>query len=214
MEFYRCTQIEINGLTFRNPPFWTIHPVFSKSVIIKNVQIFGGYLNDDGIDPDSSEDILIDSCYIETHDDAIAIKAGRDQDAWHRPGCRNIIIRNCVLNSGVNAFAIGSEMSGGVENVFVEDCRLLRGRHGLNFKTNLDRGGSVGNIFFRNIKADSLSDALFIFRMDYHGYRGNNFPTHFKGFFATEIECQYAGQTAFKLVGIPEAPIRDIYLSA
>ncbi len=212
VEWYECKNILIEDLIFRNAAFWTIHPVFSKNIKISNVQVFGGYLNDDGIDPDGCEDVLIEDCYIETHDDAIAIKAGRDQDAWERMPAKNIVIRNCTLNSGVNSFAIGSEMSGGVENVYVENCRLMRGRHGLNFKTNLDRGGSVQKIFFRNIEADSLTEALFIFRMDYHGYRGNHFPTSFSDFYAEKINCAYAGKTAIKLAGVPDAPLKRIFL--
>ena len=212
VEFYECQNILIEDLTFRNAPFWTIHPVFCSSVQCKNLKIFGGYLNDDGIDPDSSEGVLIDSCYIETHDDAIAIKAGRDQDAWSRLGTKNIIIRNCTLNSGVNSFAIGSEMSGGVENVFVQNCHLAQGRHGLNFKTNLDRGGTVKDIFFRDITVDSLAEALFIFRMDYHGYRGNHFPTNFSGFYAQNIRAKNGGKVVFKIVGVEDAPISQVYL--
>ena len=212
VEFYECHNILMEDLTFRNAPFWTIHPVFCSSVQCKRLRIMGGYLNDDGIDPDSSEGVLIDSCYIETHDDAIAIKAGRDQDAWSRLGSKNIVIRNCTLNSGVNSFAIGSEMSGGVENVFVENCHLARGRHGLNFKTNLDRGGTVKDIFFRDITVDSLIEALFIFRMDYHGYRGNHFPTNFSNFYAQNIRARNGGQVALKIVGVEDAPISQVYL--
>ena len=123
IELYQCHNVLIENLTIRASPFWTVHPVFSKNITIRNLKIFGGFLNDDGINPDSSEDILIDGCHIKTVDDAISIKAGRDQDAWNRPGSKNIIVKNCILNSGVNSFCIGSEMSGGVENIFVENCQ-------------------------------------------------------------------------------------------
>lgn len=212
VEFYECKNILIEELTLKNSPFWTVHPVFSKNVTIKGLSIYGGYLNDDGIDPDSCEDVLIEDCYVETRDDAIAIKAGRDQDAWDRPKCKNIVVRNCRLNSGVNSFCVGSEMSGGVEEVFVEDCHILYGRHGLNFKCNLDRGGQVQNIFMRNITIDSLRDAMFIFRMDYHGYRGNNFPTKFNDFFASNIQCAKVDSLPFKIVGVEAEPISRIYL--
>ncbi len=212
VEFYECENVLIAGLTLKNSPFWTVHPVFSKNVTVRSLTIYGGYLNDDGIDPDSCEDVLIEDCYVETEDDAVAIKAGRDQDAWERPGCRNILVRNCRLNSGVNAFCVGSEMSGGVENVFVEDCHILYGRHGLNFKCNLDRGGQVQRIFMRNITMDSLRDAMFIFRMDYHGYRGNNYPTKFNDFFAGNIECAKVAGLPFKIVGVEAEPITRVFL--
>ncbi|MEM8526933.1 MAG: glycoside hydrolase family 28 protein, partial [Bacteroidota bacterium] len=212
VELYDCQNILIDGLTFKNSPFWTIHPVFSKNVTIRNLNIYGGYLNDDGIDPDSCEDVLIEDCYIETEDDAIAIKAGRDQDAWDRVGCKNVLVRNCRLNSGVNSFCVGSEMSGGVQNIFVEDCHIISGKHALNFKCNLDRGGQVQNIYLRNLKIDEVRKAMFIFRMDYHGYRGNNYPTKFNNFFASNITCTKVEDHPFKIVGVEAQPITNVFL--
>ena len=213
IEIYQCENILIEDLTLRGSPFWTVHPVFSKNIIIRNVSIQGGFLNDDGIDPDSCEDMLIESCTIATEDDAISIKAGRDQDAWERPGSKNIIIQNCVLRSGVNSFCIGSEMSGGVENIFVENCKIEGGTHALNFKCNLDRGGQVQNIFFRNIEVGEIEESLFIFRMDYHGYRGNNYPTKFNDFYVSNIKCAGVINSPFKIIGVEEQPIERVYLS-
>jgi polygalacturonase len=212
IEFYECNNIIISDLTLKESPFWTVHPVFCKNVTIRNLKIFGGFLNDDGIDPDSSEDVLIEGCYIETEDDAISIKAGRDQDAWDRPGSKNIVIRNCILNSGVNAFCIGSEMSGGVENIFVEDCKILHSTHGLNFKCNLDRGGQVQHVYLRQLEMDTCAEAMFIFRMDYHGYRGNHFPTRFNDVYANDITCKYTPKLGFKIVGVEAEPISRILL--
>ncbi|RMF00680.1 MAG: glycoside hydrolase family 28 protein [Bacteroidetes bacterium] len=212
VEFYECDNVLIEGLTLRNSPFWTVHPVFCKSVTIRGLNVYGACLNDDGIDPDSCEDVLIENCYVETRDDAISIKAGRDQDAWERDPCRNVIIRNCRLNSGVNAFCVGSEMSGGVENVFVEDCHILGGKHGLNFKCNLDRGGQVQHIYLRHITMDTVREAMFIFRMDYHGYQGNNYPTRFNNFYATNISCKMVLEKPFKIVGVENEPIQRVYL--
>jgi len=212
IELYNCRSILLKDFTIRNSPFWTVHPVFSKNVSIRNLKVYGGYLNDDGINPDSCEEVLIEGCYIETEDDAIAIKAGRDQDAWDRPPSKNIIIRGCELNSGVNSFCIGSEMSGGVENIFVENCRILSGKHGLNFKCNLDRGGRVQNIYLRNIEMDTIAEAMFIFRMDYHGYRGNHFPTKFNNFYASQITCKAVNGLPFKIVGVEAEPIQNLYL--
>lgn len=212
IELYECNNILIEGVTLRGSCFWTTHPVFCRNVTIRDVSIYGGYLNDDGIDPDSCEDVLIEGCYVETEDDAISIKAGRDQDAWERGPSRNIIVRDCELASGVNAFCIGSEMSGGVHEVFAENCQIKEGMHALNFKSNLDRGGQVSDIYIRNIHADTLDEALFIFRMDYHGYRGNNFPTKFRDFYVQNISANHINNQAFKIVGVADAPIEDVLL--
>lgn len=212
IELYECENILISGVTIKNSPFWTVHPVFSKNIIIDGIKVFGETVNDDGIDPDSSEDVLIQNCMIQTHDDAISIKAGRDQDAWNRPPSRNIIIRKNQLFSGVNALCVGSEMSGGVHSIYAYDNVIKGGKHAINFKCNLDRGGEVKDIFIRNLDIESCDEAMFIFRMDYHGYRGNHFPTKFRDFYVSDIHCKSVEGTAFKIVGVPEEPIINVFL--
>ena len=86
LEFYGCEGVLLEGFRAQQSPFWTIHPVFSKNITIRNLTIHHGTTNDDGIDPDSCEDVLIENCDINTDDDPISIKAGRDQDAWNRKG--------------------------------------------------------------------------------------------------------------------------------
>ncbi len=213
VEFYECKNILLSDFTAKDAPFWTIHPVFSKNITIRNLKVYGSTLNDDGIDPDSCEDVLIERCTVKTHDDAISIKAGRDQDAWNRPPSRNIIVRNNKLMSGVNALCIGSEMSGGVEYMFAEDNTIGDGKHALNFKCNLDRGGQVQNIFIRNTTVEKCREAMFIFRMDYQGYRGNNYPTKFNDFYVSGITCQEVTEKVFKIVGVEAQPIERVYLS-
>lgn len=210
IEMYECEGVLIEDLTLHDSPMWTVHPVFSKNVTLRNLKIYGETLNDDGIDPDSSEDLLIEGCEIRTHDDAIAIKAGRDQDAWDRPGSRNIIVRNNHLLSGVNALCIGSEMSGGVENLYAYDNYIAGGKHALNFKCNLDRGGQVQKVYIKDFEVESCEDAMFIFRMDYHGYRGNHFPTKFNDFFVSGIKCKKVEKTPFRIVGVEDEPITRI----
>jgi polygalacturonase len=212
VEFYACRNILLDGPTFLNSPFWTLHFPFTNNVTCRNLSIRGGYYNDDGIDPDSSEDVLIEDCDIRTHDDAISIKAGRDQDAWERPGSRNIIIRNCRLESQTNAFCIGSEMSGGVREVFIENCELYPQQHAITFKCNLDRGGQVEEVYIRGMDIKRLEEAMFIFRMDYHGYRGNHFPTRFNDFYVSDMTCSSIEQFGFKIVGVPDQKIRRVYL--
>jgi len=212
IEFLDCDNILLEGITLRNSPFWNVHPVFCRNVTINNLNIEKGTTNDDGLDPDSCTDVLIENCTINTNDDAIAIKAGRDQDAWDRPSSQNIIIRNCNLTSGVNGFCIGSEMSGGVRNVFVYDNNIPNAERGINFKCNLDRGGQVEKIYIKNINLGTCRSELFIFRMDYHGYRGNDYPTKFNDFYLTDIYCENVEGTAFKIVGVESEHIKRILL--
>ncbi len=208
LEFYDCEGILLEGFTAQQSPFWTIHPVFSKNITIRNLTIHHGTTNDDGIDPDSCEDVLIENCDINTDDDPISIKAGRDQDAWSRKGSRNIVVRKCTLRSRIaNGFCIGSEMSGGVENVWVDDCRIPTANLGLTLKANLDRGGFVRKLWVRNIMIDSCRQAAIRMQMDYHSYRGGNFPPDFDQITLENIQVHSARDYGWWLVGVPAKPI-------
>jgi polygalacturonase len=213
IEFYECENIWLKDFTAKSSPFWTIHPIFSKNITIQNLIVRKGTTNDDGIDPDSSEYVLIENCDIDTDDDPISIKAGRDQDAWERKGSENIVVRNCQLRSNVgNAFCIGSEMSGGVKNVFVENCKVSKADNVINFKANLDRGGFIENIFIRNIQADSARKTGILFQMDYHSYRGGNFPPLFKNFFIENVSIQFVEKLALRITGVENRKIENIFL--
>ncbi len=213
IQFYESTNIFVEGLSIHNSPFWTVHPVFCKNVTARNLTIKGTTLNDDGFDPDSCEDVLIEYCDIRTHDDAISIKAGRDQDAWDRPPSKNMVIRHNILSSTANALCIGSEMSGGVENIFIENNTLLNGGNALNFKSNLDRGGYIRRIYIRNTEVGSCTGSLLRFTMKYHGYRGGNFPSDFKNIYISGLTCVSVGGTAFDIVGTEDMPVRRLYIN-
>lgn len=213
IEFFECENILLEGFTAKSSPFWTIHPVFSRNLTIRNLTIRRGTTNDDGIDPDSCIDVLIENCDIDTDDDPIAIKAGRDQDAWEKGSSENIIVKNCILQSNVgNAFCIGSEMSGGIRNVFVENCKVKSTDNGINFKANLDRGGFIQNVFIRNIQLEKCKKYVLIFQMDYHGYRGGNHPPEFRNFHIENIRCGQAGKTGIRITGVEAKPIQNVVL--
>lgn len=213
IEFYECENILIQDLTIMDSPFWTVHPVFSKNITLRNLTISGSVTNDDGVDPDGCADVLIEGCKIQTHDDAIAIKAGRDQDAWSRPGSKDIIVRNNKLLSGANALCIGSEMSGGVRYIFAENNFIANANNALSFKCNLDRGGQVEKVFIRNTEIDTCRGAMFMFTMNYQGYRGNNFPTKFNDFYVSGITCRKVERKPFTIVGVPGQHIKRLYLN-
>lgn len=211
LEFYECESVLLDGFTVRQSPFWTIHPVFSKNITIRNLTIGHGTTNDDGIDPDSCEDVLIENCNINTDDDPISIKAGRDQDAWNRKGTRNVVVRNCTLQSGIaNGFCIGSEMSGGVENVWVDNCHIPKTNLGLTLKANLDRGGFVRNLWVRNVTIDTCRQAAIRIQMDYHSYRGGNFPPTFDQITFEDIKVGAARDYGWWLAGVPAKSIGSV----
>ena len=140
IEFLWCEQVEMSHLTLQNSPFWTVHPVYVRGFVARNLTILNplDVSNTDGIDPDSSVDVLIEGCYIRTGDDAIAIKAGWDEYGYGfgRPS-RNITIRDCVLSTPCAAIAIGSEMSGGVSDVHVSRTRMWSSTAGVHIKLTI-----------------------------------------------------------------------------
>ncbi|WOL06530.1 hypothetical protein Cni_G15264 [Canna indica] len=164
--------IIISNITLRDSPFWTLHPYDCKNVTISNITILApasGAPNTDGIDPDSCEDVVIENCYIHTGDDAIAIKSGWDQYgiAYGRPST-NILIRNVTVRSVVSAgVSIGSEMSGGVSNVTVENLYVWESKRGVRIKTAPGRGGYIRNISYRNVILNHVNVGIVV-KTDYN----------------------------------------------
>ncbi|MCU0443731.1 MAG: glycoside hydrolase family 28 protein [Microscillaceae bacterium] len=213
IQLYECKNILFESFTIKSSPFWTIHPVFCENITARNLTIRKGTTNDDGFDPESCKNVWIENCNFDTVDDCIAVKAGRDQDAWNRQGTENIVIRNCVFKTEVGSgFCIGSEMSGGVRNVFVENCTIESNNHALNFKCNKDRGGFMEKIYVRNIQTSVCKHAL-TFTTDYHSWRGNNFPTRYNDFYLSNLQFQEAKEIGIKVVGLENKFIERIYFN-
>src|SRR5215831_17848945 len=158
----RCRNVLIEGVRIRNSPMWEVHPLLCTNVIVRNVEIISHGPNNDGCDPESSRDILIEKCIFDTGDDCIAIKSGRNNDG-RRVGVpsANIIVRDCTMRDGHGGVVIGSEISGGCRNVFAENCSMDSTNldRVLRFKSNAVRGGVVENVFVRNCTVGSVADA-------------------------------------------------------
>lgn len=210
---YECRNVLIEGITVRDAPFWVIHPVFCTNVIVRDVTVDSLHINNDGCDPDSCTDVLIEDCVFRTGDDGIAIKAGRDADAW-RDGRRteNVIIRNCLFRSKINALCIGSEMSGGVRNVFMEDCDVEEGDSCIYFKSNADRGGFIENVRVRQVRIAESRAAVIRFETNYHSYRGGKAPSAYRDFVIEDINCEKARNYGIFAEGTAESPIERVIL--
>ncbi|XP_057964919.1 probable polygalacturonase isoform X2 [Malania oleifera] len=164
VELMNSTGLFISNLTFLNSPFWTLHPVYCSRVTVRNVTILAPLdsPNTDGIDPDSSDDVCIEDCYISTGDDLIAIKSGWDEYgiSYARPS-KHITIRGLVGETrSSSGIAIGSEMSGGVSEVHAENIQFFNSNTGIRIKTSPGRGGYVRNIFISNITMADVNIAL------------------------------------------------------
>ncbi len=163
VQFYYCENILISGVKFIDSPMWFINPVQCKNITIDGVKIEGLGPNNDGCNPESCENVLISNCFFNTGDDCIAIKSGRNNDG-RRIGIpsKNIVIRNCKMEEGHGGIVMGSEISGGVKNVFVEGCEMNSPNldRAIRIKTNSVRGGFVENIYVRNIKIGEVKEAI------------------------------------------------------
>lgn len=210
---YECRNVLIEGVTIKDSPLWVIHPVFSSNITVRGVTVDSQTINNDGCDPDSCTDVLIENCLFRTGDDGIAIKAGRDADAWRdgRP-TRNIVIRNCVFQSKINALCIGSEMSAGVHHVFMENCRVEEGESCIYFKSNADRGGSIENIRVRRVTIGQSRAGVVRFETNYHSYRGGHAPTLYRDFVIEDVTCADAANYAVFAEGTSESPIEQVLL--
>ncbi|MBN2697196.1 MAG: glycoside hydrolase family 28 protein, partial [Bacteroidales bacterium] len=159
---YRCKNILIDSVTIKNSPFWHIHPVLSTNFTLSNVTIIGHGPNNDGCNPESCEDILIENTYFDTGDDCIAIKSGRNADGRRiNVPTRNMIVRGCTMKDGHGGVVIGSEITGGANNIFAEDCEMDSPNldRALRIKTNSIRGGLIEDIYVRNIRVGQVADA-------------------------------------------------------
>jgi polygalacturonase len=211
-EFYECRNVLIEGVTMQRSPFWTMHPVSCTNVTVRDVRVLPGPTNDDGCDPDSCRDVLIEGCRFDTADDNIAIKAGRDRDGWDGPPCENIIIRGCTsIRTEANAYTIGSEMSGSVRNVYLLDSSAGIAKSVVCIKANSDRGGAVENVWARGIRADAC-DIFIQLQTDYKGVKDHRYPPRYRDFHFEDMHCGKARKAGISSLGIAAEPIDGLSL--
>ena len=211
LHLLECDRISIKDITLTNSSFWMIHPVYCRNIVIQNTHCDSMFINNDGVDIDSCSEVLIDSCTFRNGDDGIAMKAGRDKDAWDTGiPTRNVVIQNCDIPEALHGFAIGSEMSGSVENIYVHNCRIgYIKAEAIQFKSNKDRGGIIKNVHLQDITVKHAGAHFIFFTNDYHSYRGGEAPTEFSDIKLKDISCDYA-KNAIHLQGLEEKPLSHI----
>ncbi|MCX6132810.1 MAG: glycoside hydrolase family 28 protein [Ignavibacteriales bacterium] len=189
---YRCKNVLVEGVTFKNSPMWFLNPALCKNVSVINVTTEGQGPNNDGCDPESCTDVLIKNCFFNTGDDCIAIKSGRNSDGRRvNVACQNIIIQGCTMRNGHGGVVIGSEVSGSVRNVFAEECAMDSPNldRGLRIKTNAVRGGVIENVFMRNVKIGQVAEA--VVKIDFYYEEGDkgNFTPIVRNVDVRNVEC-------------------------
>lgn len=211
---YRCKNILIEGIKIVNSPMWEIHPVLCENVTVRNVVIDSYGPNNDGVNPESCKDVLIENTYFNTGDDCIAIKSGRNNDGRRlNVPSENIVIRGCTFKDGHGGVTIGSEISGGARNIFAENSEVESPvlYNALRIKSNAMRGGLIENVYVRNFTVKLVGRAVVDIDLYYEeGKKGDFLPTIRNiGIERMTVEkCKMA----FNLVGYEEAPIRNVWL--
>src|SRR5690606_31702878 len=221
IQFNRCSHVLLEGVTITNSPFWTIHPYLSTDVVIRGVNVFAHGHNNDGVDPEMSQQVLIEDCVFDQGDDAIAIKSGRNVDAWRlATPSKNIVMRNCIVKNGHQLVAIGSELSGGIENVFIDSCQMVEGaklNHLLFIKTNERRGGYVRNVHVSNVTAGNIDQGVLGIETDVLYQWRTLVPTYERRLTPitdVHINNVKAGNVRFvsRILGQSELPVKNIHL--
>jgi polygalacturonase len=208
---YNCRNVLIEGITIRNSPMWVIHPVLCNNVTVRNVKIDSHGPNNDGCDPESCSNVLIEGCTFDTGDDCIAIKSGRDDDGRriNKP-TENVIIRGCTMKDGHGGVVIGSEITGNVRNVFAEKCDMNSPNldRVLRIKSNSRRGGRIENIFMRDCSVGVVADAVFLIELFYAKETGENHPV-VRNVQMANVHSKKS-KYALRLEGEEQYPVEDI----
>jgi polygalacturonase len=212
---YRCQNVLIDGVTILNSPMWEIHPVLCRNVIVQNVHINSHGPNNDGCDPESCSDVLIKGCSFDTGDDCIAIKSGRNADGRRlRAPTENIIVQDCVMKDGHGGITVGSEISGGVRNLFAENCKLDSPNldHALRVKNNAMRGGLLEDLHFRKLEVGQVAHAVITIDFNYEEGAKGSFTPVVRNYTVDNLRSSKS-KYALDVQGFPSAPIINLRLT-
>jgi polygalacturonase len=213
VSFVNCKNILLEDFTIGSGPNWTIHPIYCENITIRRVNVDTDGPNNDGIDPDSCRDVLIEECTFSTGDDCVVLKSGYNEDGWRvgRP-TENVIMRHCSSKRGHGGLVIGSEMSGDVRNVFMHDCQFEGTDRAVRIKSRRGRGGVVENVYARNLNVKDMQREVAILNMDYSSdskQAANEKPPVFRNMHFRNIVAEGA-PTAILVTGLEDSPIQNI----
>jgi DNA sulfur modification protein DndE len=232
IRIYQCKNVLIQDVTFENSPAWTTHCMMSEHITLKGVKIKNPWYgtNTDALDLESCKNAVVEDCVFDTGDDGICIKSGRDEEGRKRGmPTQDVIINNCVVYRSHGGFVVGSEMSGGANNIFISNCNFIGSDIGLRFKTTRGRGGVVENIYVNNINMKDIPAEAILFDMYYmakdpvalNGEKRepqkvetkavDETTPQFRNFYLRNITCNGASKGIF-VRGIPEMHVQNMLI--
>lgn len=215
---YDCQNVLIEDITINNSPFWMIHPVESQYVTVRGVNVEAYGYNNDGVNPESCQYVVIEECEFNTGDDCIAVKSGRNADALeHGIACEFIVARNNEFNTGKGAcITVGSEMSADVRYVYsignhAKDT--VEHLQAVSLKSNGDRGGTIENIYIKDLVSESVEDHAILITLLYEeGDTGVRTPA-IKDVYIDNCEFHGGNQTVISLLGYDRSPIENVHIT-
>lgn len=203
-----CKNVLIEDVTMLRAAFWVMHPLMCENLTVRRVHVQNDGPNGDGCDPESCKDVLIEDCYFDTGDDCIAIKSGRNRDGlrWARPS-ENIIVRNCYMKNGHGGVVIGSEISGGYKTLFVENCKMDSPdlERVIRIKTNPCRGGTIEDVYVRNVQVGQCREAVLKINLDYEPKEKcrRDYPPTVRNVYMENVTCNKS-QYGVMIVGLKD----------
>lgn len=215
VEFFDCKNILIKDVKIVNAPFWVMHPIKSENITVDGVTVESHGPNNDGCDPEYCKNVVIKNCYFNTGDDCIAIKSGRNEDG-RRVGIKSerIVVKDCKMIDGHGGVVMGSEISAGVSDVFVENCVMDSPNldRAIRIKTNSRRGGTVENVYVRNLEVGQVKEAVLkvnMFYATYNNQQGEHIP-NVRNIQLEKINVKNGGYYGILAKGYQESPIKGI----
>lgn len=211
LQLMNSERILLEDFTLTDNAFWMVHPVYCRNITIRRLSFDCMLMNNDGIDLDSCENILVEDSVFRNGDDAVVLKSGRDQDGIRvgRP-TRRAVIRNCVFAEVLHGLAIGSELSGGIEQIYAHDITMKKVfREAVSLKSTRGRGGTVRDIEISGIRVDSAGGHLICIDNAYHPVHHGDALTLFRDITIRDVVCRRA-ETVFHLQGQAELPLENI----
>lgn len=216
IHFNQCRNVLLDGFKIRNSPFWTIHMYRCEGGVVRNLDVYAHGHNNDGIDIEMTRNFLIEDCVFDQGDDGVVIKSGRNHDAWRigRP-TENIVVRNCRVRNAHGLLVVGSEISGGIRNVYMHDCSMDDKVITLFYlKTNHRRGAFIENIYMERVSANRMqrafavdTDVLYQWKDLVPTYKDS--ITAIRNIFMRDVRCHEA-DGIYEINGDKRLPVKNV----
>ena len=217
VQFNRCKNVRVEGIEVRDSPFWTMHMFLCDGVIVRGIDSKAHGFNNDGIDLEMTRNVLVENSSFSQGDDGFVFKAGRNRDAWRigQP-TENVVIRNCDVKKAGSLVGVGSELSGGIRNVYVHDCTVDNASRLYFIKTNHRRGGFVKDVRLENVRTRIVKQVAALSTSTL--YQWAAFPdyetriTEIDGLSVRNVTCEACEECAFALRGDKRLPAKNVVL--